>query len=83
LFQKTDYFKVNREPVGLKAIMPALDIGSLASNVELALFPVASKWLTSLSDYKPFGNLSSNYPFVPLPLRKCIQEKTKNDTVSE
>jgi len=47
--------------------MPALDIGSLASNVELALFPVASKWLTSLSDYKPFGNLSSNYPFVPLP----------------
>lgn len=47
--------------------MPVPDIGSLALNAELVLFPTVRKWSTSLSDCKPSGILSFNYSLVPLP----------------
>ena len=67
LSHKRGSFKANPVPVAWKVIMLVPDIGSLASNAELALFPAARKWSASLSDCKPSGILSFNYSLVPLP----------------
>jgi len=69
LFRKRGSFKVNQELAVSKVIIPAHDIGSLDLNEELALYPAANKWLTSLFDCKLFGKISFNYSLVPLPNR--------------